>query len=239
MASVNINSPHSLSKTNITINQLTIQGGDIGYVLTSGENGEAIWTDPNTVRTGFYRKLGILQDPIVDEGICIARWSENNLDKYLVSRYDYSELATTKFAWSNVTSTACGATSQSNGNVNSISISAQSGHTNSAAYRCLQINTPGYLSSYYVDDWFLPSIWQFRTMYKNLSSIEWPQGGGLFRYDAFGDTSTVYWTSTENSATTAWAMDIITGAFAVYAKTTLLKIRPFRIGTQVETFAGE
>jgi hypothetical protein len=240
--------PHSLSPTNLSVYNFVKSGGVNGYVLKSDKNGNATWGTTSSLVTGFTRTPGKL----MQDGISIARWREDGIAKSLVVSYDYTESSGTirKFAWSNITSTLVGtdAQSRSNGNLNSASIIAQASHTVSAAKKCLDI-TQVYINatSYYnVDDWFLPSIWQLSIMYNNSDLIKWSSINDTyyaycvryayeyFEFDGYG----YYWSSTEYDASNAWAIRMTDGACVVLPKSTLLKIRPFRIGTESQTFTG-
>lgn len=96
-------------------------------------------------------------------------------------------------AWSNVSSTLIGTTAQSNyyGLTNSDAIVAQATHAYSAAQLAKSHNGGGF------SDWYLPSSFEMQEIIKNKFIL----------HEVLGDTDglqTLYWTSTEVNATTAY-----------------------------------
>ena len=244
------NNTHSLSPTNLTVYNFVKDGGAYQYVLVSGTFGQANWVPQNSLTTGFTRTPGKL----MQDGISIARWREDGIAKSLVVSHDYTESSGTirKFAWSNITSTLVGtnAQSRSNGNLNSTSIVAQASHTVSAAKKCLDkiavdLNPT---TSFYVYGWFLPSIWQLSIMYNNSDLIKYSSiydtyyeycvryAYEYFDSNDYASSAPYYWSSTEYDASNAWAIRMTDGACVIQPKSTLLKVRPFRIGTEGEVF---
>jgi hypothetical protein len=108
--------------------------------------------------------------------------------------------------WSNIDVTLIGASAQSSwdGLSNSNAIVGQAGHTNSASALCLNSTNGGQ------SDWYLPSIdelsllWHSRfNVNKSLSAI----GGATVL-----PNSATYWSSTENSNTSAWCFYFYLGS---------------------------
>ena len=66
-------------------------------------------------------------------------------------------------------------------------------------------------------DWFLPSLGEVKLMYNNLLEA----GVGGFAND-------LYWSSTENDSSDAWAQDFDTGAQDSYGKFSSLRVRAVR-----------
>ncbi|MFN9110659.1 MAG: hypothetical protein ACK5XN_11385 [Bacteroidota bacterium] len=85
-------------------------------------------------------------------GVVFHLWKDSLGSEHglIVSLKDLSNNA----SWSNIATAAVGTNSQSlwDGLNNSLSIIKQSGHTNSAAKLCLDLNTGGF------DDWYLPAL---------------------------------------------------------------------------------
>jgi uncharacterized protein (TIGR02145 family) len=151
----------------------------------------------------------------------------------------YYEAATTDQStssiWSNVDVDLDGAegTAIGSGQTNTNAIIGQSGHTMSAALICDSLTSNGLWSGdtagaycWYdntrdgVSDWFLPSADEVQALHDNLY---------LFGLGNF-DLDDVYWTSTENSATTAKAHSFNHNTTLSYGKVNIsgMKYRPVR-----------
>ena len=108
-------------------------------------------------------------------------------------------------AWSNINNAAIGLAAQGwsigTGATNTIGITDQVGHTNSAAKKCFDLSLGGKA------DWFLPSYQELVALYNNKAVI-----GG------FADA--IYWSSTENDATEASGYDFLNGAGGSSTKNT-------------------
>ena len=106
--------------------------------------------------------------------------------------------------WSNVfTEIGSSAQSDVNGAGNSIAITLQTGHVNSAAQQCLDLAYGGY------DDWYLPSKDELNSIYMNrvaINATAIANGGEAFK-------SSGYWSSTESDddSSEAWNQNFFGG----------------------------
>jgi hypothetical protein len=130
----------------------------------------------------------------------------------LTPNWRYMEAApvdqgTTTQAWSNINNVLIGTTSKAigSGQANTLAIINQLGHLTSAAKLCDDLIIGSY------SDWFLPSKGELFQMYSNLSA----SGIGGFVLP-----SAYYWSSSEDSATTAWKQQFFTGGATAGAKST-------------------
>ena len=100
-------------------------------------------------------------------------------------------------AWSNVTSAEIGTSAQSSwdGLSNSNSIVGQAGHTSSAAKLCLDLVSGGQ------SDWYLPSIQELNMLWNNYYTVTkaLSQISGATQL-----SNSAYWSSSENSNSSAW-----------------------------------
>ena len=111
----------------------------------------------------------------------------------------------TSQVWSNITSTATGATAQSDwdGNNNSTAITTQSGHTNSAAKLCLDYTNADYGTGVY-SDWYLPSRGELNDLWNNLKAVQ-------KALDSDSNAATIaiarenYWSSSESENDRAYS----------------------------------
>jgi uncharacterized protein (TIGR02145 family) len=97
--------------------------------------------------------------------------------------------------WSNVQNQLAGATSLWDGQANTITIIAQSGHVNSAAKVCHDYAGGGF------SDWYLPAFDELQLFLDNRFNLNRTISGII---DADLIYRTNYWSSTENSANFAW-----------------------------------
>ena len=191
--------------------QIKITGGTPGVdkVLVSDANGLATWAaapppPPTTYTIGDFAQGGVVF------------WvSANGEHGKVVSIYDIGATP-----WSNITSTAIGATAYSNNNGagNTVAIMMQSGHTSSAARHCADLGYGGY------DDWYLPSINELYKVYLNKATINTTataNGGELFAY-------AYYWSSTESVSTAAWTKHLGDGDEVNLFKSSSYRVRAVR-----------
>ena len=119
-------------------------------------------------------------------------------------------------AWSNVTATLIGASAQSlwDGFSNCSAITAQSGHTTSAALLSRIYMGGGY------SDWYLPGIDQLIKILLAKYELDKVFGANVL--------NNIYWSSTEFSATNVFAFSFQTGSFFNNAKNNSYRIRAVR-----------
>lgn len=162
---------------------------------------------------------------VVDEGgIIFHRYIDNGTQYYLV--IDTSDLSTGS-EWSNITSTAIGSAAGSswNGLSNSNAIVGQSGFTSGGAKLCLDSTNNG------KSDWYLPSIDELVLLFNNRFNINRTLSGAS-SYGVIAGSSIIdfngYWSSMENSSTSAFYLDFEEGSPGIVLKNSLFYIRAIR-----------
>ena len=139
---------------------------------------------PNAPKNEFAHYIGELYGG----GIVVSVWKDTSGAEHglVASLKDLS----TGTAWSNVTTTAIGATAQSfiDGQANTKAIIAQSGHTSSAAQMCDTFTGGGH------NDWYLPAHWEIA----QINNVAYILNAILGSSNNFGIDR--YWSSTESSA---------------------------------------
>jgi hypothetical protein len=187
-------------------------------------------TDGNT---GFYYYNGFAWTAIVGNtryvgdlyGGGVVFWiDQSGQHGLVVSMVDVSIIQT----YSNVTSTLIGQEAQSdwNGNGNTIAITSQSGHTNSAAQLCLNYTNADYGTGIY-SDWYLPARGELNHLWNNLYEVH-------KALDSDGNpatttiASTSYWSSSEYTNLTAWIFNFGSGVSTSYDKNRLAYVRAVR-----------
>ena len=105
-------------------------------------------------------------------------------------------------AWSNVTNTTTGSTSDWDGKGNTAKIIGQSGHTASAAKLCDDYTNDDFGTGVY-KDWYLPSVAELNHVWNNLYEVQ-----KALTNDGNSSTTPLerkaYWSSTEIDASQAW-----------------------------------
>jgi hypothetical protein len=121
-----------------------------------------------------------------------------------------TEDAGSTMAWSNITDTSVGTTRTAigDGQANTTLIVNQSGCTSGAAYYCYYLVKNGF------SDWFLPSKNELNKLYLNRVAI--------------GDFADYYWSSSENTAYTAWYQHFGNGNQNHDDKTYYFRVRAVR-----------
>lgn len=140
-------------------------------------------------------------------GIVVAVWLQNGVEHGLVASLTDVNAA---YKWSNVTTTAVGASAQniSNGSTNTLAIIQQTGHIESAAQLCAAYNAGGF------NDWYLPTYFELNICRSSAAVINSVLG------NANGFKGGFYWSSVESAANRAWRFSFVTGAATSTAKTT-------------------
>jgi hypothetical protein len=117
-------------------------------------------------------------------GIVVSVWKTAGVEHGLIA--SMSDLSA-GIVWSNVEAVEIGTTAQNprNGQLNTIAIISQSGHTTSAAKLCDDYIYEGY------SDWYLPSFWELNQCYNSASIVNEVIG------DINGFTASNYSSSTE------------------------------------------
>jgi hypothetical protein len=138
---------------------------------------------------------------------------ETGMHGLIVSNEDLSAAQ----PWSNVTNVLIGPTAQSpwNGPGNSLAIVNQAQHTTSAAQLCLNYVNADYGTGIFTD-WYLPSTGEARHLSNNIYQVQ-----KALETDGNPITNPIsggfYWTSVEESDTTAWGCGIISGGLPGYS----------------------
>ncbi|RLD20319.1 MAG: hypothetical protein DRI69_06530 [Bacteroidetes bacterium] len=189
--------------------QVKITGGGPGdgKVLTSDANGLASWAESSTQAT--YAIGDFVQGGIV---FWVSANAEHGKVVYI---YDVVDAE-----WSNMNLQEIGnmANSLLNGAGNTVAVTQQSGHIQSAASHCADLAYGGY------DDWYLPSKSELNAIYTHRVSINttaMANGGEVFM-----DAS--YWASTETNAVSAVAKNLVTGGNFNDSKDLKRRIRAIR-----------
>lgn len=133
-------------------------------------------------------------------GVIFHRYLDGDTQNYLVVSITNQSSGQD---WSNVTSTLIGSTAQStyNGLTNSNAIIGQSEFTNGAAKTCLDYSVGS------IDDWYLPAIDELSLLWQNRFNVNRTLSGN----SSFGSISGAtqiglnnYWSSTEDTTSSAW-----------------------------------
>jgi hypothetical protein len=178
--------------------------GNDGATGPQGSQGPAGPTTPGT----FTHYIGEL----FGGGIIVSLWKDSvGVEHGLIaSRKDISA----GFPWSNIIDSEIGTSIESayNGQINTLNIINQPGHTTSAAYLCDTLTLGGF------NDWYLPSSMELAACCRAANIVTNVLGvidGFKFEY---------YWSSTEGNATGAWRL----GFFDNYAQF-IPKTIPYRV----------
>jgi len=119
--------------------------------------------------------------------------------------------------WSNVISSEIGQSAQSiwDGPVNSFSIIAQAGHTQSASQLCFDYSNPDYGTGVY-SDWYLPSLSELLLVSQSIGAITktLENDGNALTELPFG----IYWTSTEIQSNVSKTIILYSGVIAFASK---------------------
>jgi hypothetical protein len=135
----------------------------------------------------------------------------------------------TPVQWSNIISTAVGASAQDffDGASNTAAIIAQPGHTSSAAHLCESYSGGG------KTDWYLPSHQELYLLGDNsviinkvLANDSDPNTKGLNASNDFNNSS--YWSSTEGNSSGAWLLRLRDGSMSVFLKYSTFRVRAVR-----------
>ena len=197
-------------------------------------------------------------------GIVAAIWVEGNEEKLLiayptdVTTKDYSNggVARQAVPWTNnatgqnFTSILVGPNAQTNydGYRNTTTaksiLTYPSGGTSDVGSAVSFLENPGstaQLNGYGYNDWYLPSIFEMKALFKSANTINRIMGDDNFKigpkygYTNISDVETgnsKYWTSTENTSTSAYILAASSDNgqnFKPVDKTTLARIRPVRL----------
>ena len=120
-----------LTNHKLVVENLQITSGATdGYILTSDASGNIELTAPTD---GFTYQIGQYVEE--EGGVIFHSYKDGVNENYLVVAIDNQSTGTT---WSNITNQLAGANSTWNGLENSLTITGQTGHTESAAQLCLE-----------------------------------------------------------------------------------------------------
>ena len=120
-----------LTNHKLVVENLQITSGATdGYILTSDASGNIELTAPTD---GFTYQIGQYVEE--EGGVIFHSYKDGVNENYLVVSIDDQSTGTT---WSNITNQLAGADSTWNGLENSLTITGQTGHTESAAQLCLE-----------------------------------------------------------------------------------------------------
>ena len=199
----------------------TPEAGD--RLFGSDVSGDQVQFDMTAVSSNVFQyQIG---EYVADEGgIIFHRYIDNNVQYYLV--IDTTDLSASS-VWSNITSTAIGsaAVSSWNGLSNSNAIVGQSGFTSGGAKLCLDSTNNS------KSDWYLPSIDELVLLFNNRFNINRTLFGAS-SYGVIVGSSIIdfngYWSSMENSSTSAFYLDFEAGVPGISLKGDSNHIRAVR-----------
>jgi len=153
-------------------------------------------------------------------GIVVSVWIEDGQQHGLIA--SLADLGVAN--WSNLGNTVIGATAQDryDGVSNTLAITGQAGHVNSAALLCQNYSAGGYT------DWYLPALWELDQFNRAFFHVQTVTGSNLFL--------TNYWSSTESElpyqpwivTRDAYMMVMGYGDFANSQKQSFFNVRAFR-----------
>lgn len=199
------------------------------YTTTAPIDAVTVIGVPNTTRGDAYLPatvpISALQTNIgklMGGGIVVSEWVENGVHKALVA--SLTTLSTsTSWTTTSYDITAIGSTAESysNGSTNTNAIIAQTGVPADITYAAGIARL--YLGGGY-NDWYLPAVWELTMCYNASAVVNRILGANGFALD-------YYWSSTEVSATEAWAIYFSDGAFSLLPKNTGSYVRAVRIHT--------
>jgi len=157
-------------------------------------------------------------------GVIFHRYLDGVNENYLV--VDTADLNTSS-VWSNVTTTFIGSTAQStwDGNSNSNAIVGQGGFTSGAAKLCLDSTNNS------KTDWYLPAIDELSLLWQNRFNVN----RTLFGSSSYGAIEAAtqidynaYWSSAEDSNSTAWYFNFVNGFASNASKSYTANVRAVR-----------
>jgi len=165
----------------------------------------------NANANGFTHYIGELYGG----GIVVSVWKIGGIEHGLIA--SLTDVSTSS-VWSNVSTTLIGVTAQNprDGQANSNSIIAQTGHTTSAAQLCDSYTAGGY------SDWYLPAGWELNLCYYAATIVNEVLG------DTNGFQSSYYWASSEYGATDGWIQTFPYGGTGATSKATNRFVRAVR-----------
>jgi len=159
---------------------------------------------------------------LIGGGVVVAVFNDNGVNKALIASLT-NLTGALPYTTGGFTSTLIGATAQSNfdGLTNTNAIIAQTGASATTAYAAgiARLFAGGGLS-----DWYLPANWELNMCYNSAAII-----GKITGVTPFIVSN--YWSSTEETATTARKQETGTGAIAGFVKSANNSVRAVRIHT--------
>lgn len=207
-----------------------------GKVLVSDSDGLVDWVGVKGL---------VSQDRYIGElyggGIVVNIWQEGSNENVLIAALQdvsasnvslsgsFGYVPPFEVQWSTQAGSLKGASSLYDGGFNTST--ARSGiATITFQQSSMAINFDGYGSLNGYNDWYLPSLYEMRTIWDSAAVINKVRGEHNFKFGVRDGVSAKYWTSTEVNATQAWMLDLTgIGNFATASKASTARMRPVRL----------
>lgn len=224
----------------------TFDGGTVLQIKTGNQgSGKVLVSDSDGLVDWVGVKGLVSQDRYIGElyggGIVVNIWQEGSSENVLIaSLQDATSTSTipsttTEYAvgWSAYGAAFAGATSLYDGKTNNAKAlgwySWNDFGTTAAAIDFDDLNNTGNVGPL-VSDWYLPSLYEMRTIWNSAAVINKVLGEHNFKFGVRDGVSAKYWTSTEVNATQAWMLNLTgLGNFATASKSDNARIRPVRL----------
>ena len=220
----------------------TFDGGTVLQIKTGNQgSGKVLVSDSDGLVDWVGVKGLISQDRYIGElyggGIVVNIWQEGSSENVLIaSLQDATSTSTNPTTLVSTTEYAVGWSAYTSNYAGSISL--YNGSTNYSTARSLYGFSTYGISRAAVDfdsfgtytDWYLPSLYEMRTIWNSAAVINKVLGEHNFKFGVRDGVSAKYWTSTEVDATQAWMLNLTgLGNFATASKSDNARIRPVRL----------
>lgn len=219
----------------------TFDGGTVLQIKTGNQgSGKVLVSDSDGLVDWVGVKGLVSQDRYIGElyggGIVVNIWQEGSSENVLIASLQDATststnpstlVSTTEYAvgWSTYTSNYAGSISLYNGSTNYSTARSLYGFSDYLSRAAVDFDSFGTYT-----DWYLPSLYEMRTIWDSAAVINKVLGEHNFKFGVRDGVSAKYWTSTEVNATQAWMLNLTgLGNFATASKSDNARIRPVRL----------